>query len=90
MRDVLIFGKKNYRDYVQSEEGISTNILADRLSKLVEHGILEKHSDPNNKLVINYEPTELGKTLIPVLVSMANWSIEHVPDTYRFDDMEGR
>lgn len=88
MRDVLLFNKKNFKEFILSNEKISTNILTNRLLKLVELGLLESCNDPTNKLIKNYMPTEFGKSLKPLLMSMADWSILNVLDTYCYDDFQ--
>lgn len=90
MRDVLLFNKQNYKEFVQSEEGIASNILADRLAKLVAYGLLIRTNTPGSKLLISYTPTALGRSLEPVMMAMANWSIEKVKDTYDYDDFTER
>lgn len=80
LRDVLVYGKKNYGDFIQSPEKIASNILADRLKLLCEYGILEKHPDPSNKLKINYIATEKGMALQPVMMAMKNWGNTYFPD----------
>lgn len=60
---MLIFEKKTYKEFLQSNEKISTNILADRLKKLVEQDVATKTVHPDNRLVFVYELTERGKAL---------------------------
>ena len=86
LRDVLFFNKRNYKDFVGSEEGISTNILADRLQKLVDNKVLIKSTNPTNKLVFDYKPTPKAMQLIPVLESMVRWSTSNLSDTYTIED----
>src|SRR3954469_7390172 len=49
LRDLMFAGKRHFRELLQSEERISSNILADRLARLVEHGLLTKSDDPTHK-----------------------------------------
>jgi len=58
LRDILHFDKQHYNEYLESEEGISTNILADRLKKLEKEGIISKKRDPANKKQFIYSPTK--------------------------------
>lgn len=90
LRDSIIFGRKNYKDFIEAEEGISTNILADRLKKLVEHGLMTKHIDEKNKLLVNYIVTEKGRALAPIFMEITKWSNVFVPDTYTFEDLAER
>lgn len=83
LRDVLFFKKQNYKDFLNSPEGISTNILASRLVKLVEMGLLTKNKDETNGLKYNYHPTEKAKDLAPVLLSLGKWGNKHINNTYQ-------
>jgi len=81
IRDIVYFGKKTYGEFLASEEGMATNILASRLARLEEQGILMKKPSGQDKRKEEYVLTEKGLDLIPVLVEMANWSAEHDPHT---------
>lgn len=88
IRDMLIFGKKTYKEFSQSQEGIATNILASRLKKLVEQGVVSKTRAERNKRVFVYELTEKGRSLEPILMDIANWSNAFIKETYTFEDLE--
>lgn len=81
IRDMVYFGKKTYGEFLESEEGMATNILASRLARLEQQGILVKQPSPSDKRKEEYALTEKGLDLIPVLVEMANWSAEYDPQT---------
>jgi DNA-binding HxlR family transcriptional regulator len=81
IRDIVYFGKKTYGEFLASEEGMATNILAGRLAHLEHQGILVKQLSEKDKRKEEYALTEKGLDLIPVLVEMANWSAEHDPHT---------
>jgi DNA-binding HxlR family transcriptional regulator len=81
IRDIVYFGKKTYGEFLVSEEGMATNILASRLARLEQQGILAKRLSDKDKRKEEYVLTEKGLDLIPVLVEMANWSAEHDPQT---------
>src|SRR2546429_2572894 len=81
IRDIVYFGKKTYGEFIASEEGMATNILASRLAHLEQQGILVKKPSPADKRKEEYVLTEKGLDLIPVLVEMANWSAEYDPGT---------
>ncbi len=81
IRDIVYFGKKTYGEFLASEEAMATNILASRLARLEEQGILMKKPSGQDKRKEEYVLTEKGLDLIPVLVEMANWSAEHDPHT---------
>ena len=78
IRDMAIHQKQNYQDFLASDEKISTNILADRLKKMTEAGIITKKLDKKNRNKFNYTLTAMGKDLLPVLVSIATWSSKHL------------
>src|SRR6266487_2055185 len=75
IRDIVYFGKKTYGEFLASEEGIATNILASRLAHL------EKQPHDANKRKERYVLTEKGLDLIPVLVELGNWSAVYDPQT---------
>lgn len=81
LRDLLVRRKSHFREMMASDEGIASNILAARLRKLEEWGLIARAPDPANKRQIVYAPTEKGKQLIPVLVEIAIWSAKHDPNT---------
>lgn len=81
LRDLIFKGKQRYKDFLSSEEGIATNILADRLMRLEEHGLISKQDDETNKKQFLYAPTEKGLELIPVLLEIVRWSAKHDPKT---------
>jgi DNA-binding HxlR family transcriptional regulator len=81
IRDMVYFGKHTYGEFLCSEEGIATNILANRLARLEQQGILEKRHHETEKRKEMYVLTEKGLDLIPILVEMANWSAQYDPET---------
>ena len=81
VRDIVYFGKKTYGEFLDSDEAISTNILASRLAELEEKGILLKTPNASDKRQEHYRLTEKGLDLIPILLEMANWSAQHDPQT---------
>lgn len=83
VRDLMFAGKRHFREFLQSEEAISSNVLADRLSSLVESGIVVKSGDPTHTQKAVYSLTEKGLELLPVLVAMSSWSQKHFARTRR-------
>src|SRR5436189_1345647 len=77
IRDIVYFGKNTYGEFLGSEEGMATNILASRLAHLEHQGILVKKLSEKDKRKEENILTEKGLDLIPVLVEMANWSAQH-------------
>ena len=80
LRDMMFAGKRHFRELLQSDERISSNILADRLARLVEHGVLTKADDPTHKQKAIYSLTDRGIALLPVLVEIGAWSRAHLPE----------
>jgi DNA-binding HxlR family transcriptional regulator len=65
-------GLKHFEDF-QSELGIARNILANRLARLVEHGIMERRPLPTDRRRIAYRLTDKGHALLPVMVALRQW-----------------
>ena len=70
LRDLMFGGKRHFREFLQSDEHISSNILADRLARLVEHGLLTRRDDPTHKQKAIYSLTEQGIELLPIVVQI--------------------
>jgi len=81
IRDIVYFGKKTYGEFLDSDEKIATNILADRLVNMEEKGILLKKPHPKDKRKEVYELTEKGLDIIPILLEIATWGSSHDPQT---------
>lgn len=82
LRDMIFGGRRHFRDLLQhSMEGIASNILADRLKNLVEHGVLTKADDPTHKQKAIYSLTERGIQLVPLLAHLGAWGARHLPVT---------
>lgn len=75
LRDAILLDKRRYGDFLASPEGISTNILANRLKQLESSGILEKFPDPSDGKASLYIPTERGLGLLPILVEAMRWGM---------------
>ncbi|HLA96145.1 MAG TPA: helix-turn-helix domain-containing protein [Pyrinomonadaceae bacterium] len=74
IRDIAFWGKKTYGEFLRSDEGIATNILAARLTQLEENGIVKKQPHPSDKRRDVYSLTEKGLELIPIMVEIIAWS----------------
>ncbi|MGD0967054.1 MAG: helix-turn-helix domain-containing protein [Candidatus Aquilonibacter sp.] len=80
IRDIIFGNRRHFRELLtQSEEGIASNILADRLATLVEQGIVTKHEDPSHRQKFIYSLTEPGIELLPVLAQIGAWGRRHLP-----------
>jgi DNA-binding HxlR family transcriptional regulator len=82
IRDMIFGNRRHFRELLtRSEEGIASNILADRLKRLVEQGIISKADDPTHKQKAIYSLTEQGIALLPILAQMSVWGRKYLPVT---------
>ena len=81
LRDMIFGGRRHFRELLRSQEGISSNILADRLRMLVETGMLTKADDPTHKQKAVYSLTEMSIALVPVLAELGAWGRRYLPVT---------
>ena len=80
VRDLMFFGKHEYKEFIASPESIATNILSDRLKRLQIAGVIDEISHPISKTRKLYYLTAQGKALLPILVEMLIWSHKNLPD----------
>jgi len=80
----LFLGRSHFKDFEASPEKISTNILTERLNRLMDHGLVEKYPSTVIPGRDAYRLTEKGKTLEPVLQSILDWGQEHIEGTGAF------
>jgi len=74
VRDLFV-GRTRFKDFAASPEGIPTNILTERLERLMAHGIIEQMPAEDGTKRLAYRLTDKGKTLGPVLKSMRDWGL---------------
>src|ERR1700693_624469 len=77
LRDMMLRGFRSYKQFLESYEGIATNILADRLRKLEAYGIIAAEPDPSDGRKRTYLLTAKGIDLAPVLTEMVLWAAPH-------------
>jgi DNA-binding HxlR family transcriptional regulator len=77
----LLRGNVTYGELQNSLERIPTNILADRLRKLEEAGLIAKSAYQEHPVRYAYELTETGKALRDVLLALVRWGKKHIPGT---------
>ena len=77
IRDMMLRGFRSYKEFMECYEGIATNILADRLRKLVTYGIITTERDPSDGRKLIYLLTQKGIDLAPVLTEMVLWAAAH-------------
>lgn len=80
IKQILMEEKQTFKDFVESDEAIATNILSSKLKLLEEMGIVTKSKLPNNKKTNLYCLTEKGISLTPVIVELAIWSDNNLRD----------
>ncbi|WP_229750963.1 winged helix-turn-helix transcriptional regulator [Undibacterium terreum] len=81
VRDIVFWGKRTYGEFLDSSEGIATNVLAARLAHLEQRGMLSKGPHPADKRKDIYSLTEKGLALIPILLEMSGWSAQYDKET---------
>lgn len=74
IRDLMFTDKCTYNDFIKSEEGIATNILASRLKSLEENDIIEKLNHPDSKAKKLYKLTQKGIDLLPIIMEIYFWA----------------
>ncbi|WP_374377581.1 winged helix-turn-helix transcriptional regulator [Dongia sp.] len=80
IRDMMFGNRRHFRELLnKSEEGIASNILADRLKRLSESGLITRADDPSHKQKAIYSLTERAIQLVPLLAEMASWGRRHLP-----------
>ncbi|KQU92544.1 MarR family transcriptional regulator [Mesorhizobium sp. Root102] len=80
LRDMIFGGRRHFREMLNgSIEGIASNILADRLKRLMELGMLTKADDPSHKQKAIYSLTEMAITLVPILAHLGAWGRVWLP-----------
>ena len=77
VRDLIFDRKRFYKEFLQSKEGIATNILSDRLKRLENAGIITSKVYEKLKTQKEYLLTQKGVDLVPVLIEIILWSAKH-------------
>jgi DNA-binding HxlR family transcriptional regulator len=77
LRDMMLRGFRSYNQFLDSYEGIATNILADRLKRLIAYDIVAAQEDPSDGRRLIYVLTAKGLDLAPVLTEMVLWAGKH-------------
>jgi DNA-binding HxlR family transcriptional regulator len=82
LRDMMFGNRRHFRELLtRSDEKIASNILADRLRRLVDEGLISKADDPSHKQKSLYSLTEMGIALVPVFAMMGAWGRRFLPVT---------
>jgi DNA-binding HxlR family transcriptional regulator len=77
IRDLMVRGFRTFKEFQNSGEGIATNILADRLRRLVAAGIITAEPQETDGRRVNYRLTEKGIDLAPVVLELVIWAARH-------------
>ena len=88
VRDLMVRGYRTFKEFHQAGEGISTNILADRLQKLEAAGIIASELSESDGRRVNYRLTEKGIDLAPALLELLIWGARHEPTEAPCDVIE--
>ena len=80
IRDLMFGNRRHFRELLtQSEEGIASNVLADRLRRLESARLISRRADPTHKQKAIYSLTEAAIELVPLLAHMGTWGRHHTP-----------
>lgn len=80
LRDMMFGNRRHFRELLgKSEEGIASNILADRLKKLIAQGMITRADDPSHKQKAIYSLTEKAIQLVPIMAHVGGWGRRHLP-----------
>jgi DNA-binding HxlR family transcriptional regulator len=83
LRDVMFGDRHYFRELLAtSVEGIASNILADRLRRLVAAGLLRRSADDTHRQKIRYSLTEAGVQLVPVMAALGSWGRRHLAPSH--------
>jgi DNA-binding HxlR family transcriptional regulator len=77
IRDMMVRGFRTFREFLESGEGIATNILSDRLRRLRASGIIAAGRHKEDRRTLHYRLTEKGIDLAPVLLDLLIWGARH-------------
>ena len=77
LRDMMFFNKRQFFEFLESPEKISTNILTDRLHKLEQSGVIAKEPYSSHRYRFAYHVTETGLELKPILTEIGKWGLKH-------------
>ena len=77
IRDLMLRSFRTYKEFVSSDEGIATNILAERLQRLEAAGIISTSRDAEDRRKVVYRLTAKGIDLAPIVVELILWAAQH-------------
>jgi len=80
VRDMFL-GKSRYGEFLKSPESIPTNILVDRLNRLLEASVIEREPYQENPVRYSYKLTEKGRDLGPIVINYVRWGEKYIAGT---------
>jgi DNA-binding HxlR family transcriptional regulator len=81
VRDLMFKERTSYTDFLRAEEGIATNVLADRLLRLEQDGVVERVGERGRGSANSYRLTPKGIDLLPIMLEIIGWSAKYDPKT---------
>jgi len=81
VRDLMFKARSTYTEFLRAEEGIATNVLADRLALLEQQGIVATERAPTTGRAVRYALTARGRDLMPMMLEVIAWSAKYDPKT---------
>ena len=75
VRDLML-GRSRFKEFCASPEGVPTNILSERLERLLRHGVIEQVPAADGGKRLAYRLTAKGRALKPVMASMRDWGLK--------------
>jgi DNA-binding HxlR family transcriptional regulator len=77
IRDLMVRGYRTFREFQNAGEGIATNVLANRLRKLIAHDIIVAEPAAEDRRSNHYRLTPKGIALAPVMLELLVWAARH-------------
>ena len=82
IRNMHYGGQTHFNEFLDSIEGINSNTLATRLKEMEKNGLIKRRIYHETPIRIEYNFTEKGKDMIPILEQMAAFSMKHAPEIF--------
>jgi DNA-binding HxlR family transcriptional regulator len=83
VRDLLFFDQHRFAEFLDAGEGISTNVLAERLARLEAAGVVERRRYRERPPRDEYHLTAKGRELRPLLLELVRWGSRNVLGTFQ-------
>jgi DNA-binding HxlR family transcriptional regulator len=86
VRDLMFSSKRRFGELLEGPEGITTNVLTDRLRRLEAGGVVQKRAYQQRPPRYEYLLTERGEELFEVMRALIRWGSRHLPDNIQFSE----